>query len=257
MLPSAERRCCSPATAPTNLAVPRYATTLIAAAHGPAGAARYLGDLYRVDTGLRGEGLALLARALPRTWRGGLYWAANWPQWCYPTPPQVIAEPYRSRAISWSRAVTRTARRGHVAARRSWAEADAFDAIHPHDPIPAAGLLPEASPFLAAPMLAAAAELPLAERYDPRGASAYQRAKAPVMALLAHADPTVLPRAKQHYSAAITAGDHAEVAVPELHRAGVLRHDRLTEANSDPALRRAARTVETWLAGARSRGLHP
>lgn len=252
-----------------HLAVPRYATALVAAEHGPSGAARYLADFRGVDSGIAGEAVAGAARfLLPRRARTGLYWAATWPQWCRPCAPDVLAEPYRTRAQAWARDTVAAARHAHVTAGRSWAEADAFDAIHPHDPIPAAGPVAEASPFLATTMLSAAHALPLALRYDPHGATAYQRAKAAVVALLtdpelgagaspgAVVDPAVLPRAKQHYAGAITGGDHVDVAAPELHRAGVLRTPRLAGTDSDPATRRAVRDVEAWLSEARRRGFH-
>lgn len=127
-----------------HLAVPRYATALVAAEHGRSAAARYLADLRGVDTGLTGETVAAAARlVLPRRARTDLYWAATWPQWCAPIAPAVLAEPYRTRAQTWARATVAAARRAHHDAGRSWAEADAFDAIHPHDPIPAAGRCPK------------------------------------------------------------------------------------------------------------------
>jgi len=51
---------------------------------------------------------------------------------------------------------------------RRWAEADAADAFWPRGHMPAAGTVPEASPFLTDQVVAHAVAMPLAERYETR-----------------------------------------------------------------------------------------
>ncbi|MBL1086871.1 hypothetical protein JK359_33740, partial [Streptomyces actinomycinicus] len=165
------------------LGVPRYATGAIARRHGVRAAARYAADVARSGPGVMGEVLATGSSLLRPVRRAGAYWAVNWPEWADPQATAVLAEPYRARAMAWARAWVADRITQHAEAGRSWAQADAHDAFYPHDLLPAAGEVQEASPYLTQTFLSAAWALPLADRYGPHLPTAYWRCKAQVISL--------------------------------------------------------------------------
>ena len=185
------------------LGVPRFATASVARRRGPAAAVRYAADVSSSGPGLAGELAALAAGLLPCAARARAYWAANWPAWVNPVAPAVLAEPFRRHATDWARAWVDEQVAGHADAGRAWARADAHDALFPREAIPPAGVLPEASPFLAEPFLAAALALPVGDRYHPGLPSAYLRCKAQVAGLLPHRALAVL------HSASSTSPPHS------------------------------------------------
>ncbi|MGW0708971.1 asparagine synthase-related protein [Streptomyces sp. NPDC002643] len=234
------------------LGVPRFATAAVAARRGVRAAARYATDVAASGPGLPGEMAAAAARLLPRRIRARAYWAANWPAWCDPVAPAVLAEPYRSAATTWARQWVDAQIAAHAGAGRSWAEADAQDAAFPREAIPPAGVVPEASPFLHKTFLAAALALPLGDRYHPGLPSGYLRCKAQVVRLLpAHALP-VLPRRKQYFKAALANASASACQAPRCVEAGLLDGDTLA-AETDPAVLLVVAALERWLAGAENK----
>ncbi|MEU6230807.1 asparagine synthase-related protein [Streptomyces sp. NPDC047042] len=232
------------------LGVPRFATTAVAARHGVRAAARYVADVTGSGPGLPGELAGMVARLLPRTLRARAYWAANWPAWCDPVASVVLAEPYRHAATMWARRWVDTQVAGHAAAGRSWAEADAYDAVFPHEAIPPAGPVLEASPFLHEAFLAAALALPLGDRYHPGLPSAYLRCKAQVVRLLPDGALPVLPRRKQYFAAALAGQAAAGQRAPLCVEAGLVDPVALA-AETDPAMLLVVAALERWVAGAK------
>ncbi|GGT54749.1 hypothetical protein GCM10010271_68270 [Streptomyces kurssanovii] len=205
--------------------------------------------------GLVGEGLAALARFAPSRLRTAAYWAANWPEWNAPDAPALLAEPYRAAATAWGRAWVSEQMADHAMSGRSWAEADAHDAFYPHEMIPQAGPVAEASPFLTEGFLSAALAVPLADRYRPDLPTGYWRCKSLVLSL---APPGVLhhlPRRKQYFSAAL--GDQARTLDPDAPLLAVecgLIDRAALRRETDPAALLTLAAVEQWLLGAAERG---
>ncbi|WP_306960443.1 asparagine synthase-related protein [Streptomyces afghaniensis] len=231
------------------LGVPRYATAAVAYRRGVRPAARYAADVAASGPGLAGEVAGAAAGLLPRGPRARAYWAANWPAWCDPVAPAVLAEPYRSAATAWAREWVDAQVAAHAAAGRSWAEADAHDAAFPREAIPPAGPVAEASPFLHEAFLAAALALPLGDRYHPVLPSPYLRCKAQVVRLLPAAALEVLARRKQYFKTALATASAAGSRAPRCVEAGLLDGDALA-AETDPAVLLVVAALERWLAGA-------
>ncbi|MEU3617697.1 hypothetical protein ABZ725_36100 [Streptomyces sp. NPDC006872] len=191
----------------------------------------------------------MAARLLPAGPRARGYWAANWPTWCDPVAPAVLAEPYRSAATVWSREWVDGQVAAHAAAGRSWAEADAHDALFPFEEIPSAGVVPEASPFLHDAFLGAALALPPGYRYHPRLPSAYLRCKAQVVRLLPSGALSVLPRRKQYFAGSLGRQTTGGRPAPRCVEAGLLDPVALA-AETDTAVLLTVAALERWLAGA-------
>lgn len=234
------------------LGVPRFATTAVAARRGVRAAARYAADVASSGPGLLGELAGTAAGLLPRTLRARTYWAANWPAWCDPVAPAVLAEPYRSAATTWAREWVDAQVAAHAQADRSWAEADARDAIFPREEIPPAGVVAEATPFLHDTFLATALALPLGDRYHPGLPSPYLRCKAQVVRLLPTAALPVLPLRKQYFKAELARASTAGRRAPLCVQAGLLDGPALA-AESDPAVLLAVAELERWLTGAQKK----
>lgn len=231
------------------LGVPRFATAAVAARRGVRAAARYAADVAGSGPGLPGEAAAAVARLLPASLRARAYWAANWPAWCTPQAPAVLTGPYREAATAWARRWVDDQVAAHAAARRSWAQADAHDAVFPREVIPPAGTVSEASPFLHEAFLAAALALPLGDRYHPGLPSAYLRCKAQVVRLLPREALPVLPRRKQYFTRALARQAGATAVAPRCVEAGLLDAAALA-AEDDPAVLLVVAALERWLAGA-------
>ncbi|MEV7427731.1 asparagine synthase-related protein [Streptomyces sp. NPDC091212] len=236
------------------LGVPRFATAAVARRRGRAAALRYAADVASSGPGLPGEVAALAARLLPRRARARAYWAANWPAWADPVAPAVLAEPFRRQATDWARSWVDEQVAGHAAAGRTWAEADAHDAVFPREAIPSAGILPESSPFLAEPFLAATLAMPVGERYHPQLPSAYLRCKAQVVRLLPRHALAVLPRRKQYFTTALAGQSAAGQAAPTCVTAGLIDADALA-AEQDAAVLLVVAALERWLIGALRHGV--
>ncbi|HKR50235.1 MAG TPA: asparagine synthase-related protein, partial [Pseudonocardiaceae bacterium] len=235
------------------LGVPRFATAHIAARFGPRAAVRYGRDVAQSGPGLVGEAAAVVAGWLPPVARARSYWAANWPAWCDPVAPAVLAEPHRTQATVWARRWVDEHITAHAAASRSWAASDAHDALFPREVTPPAGSVPEISPFLHEDTLAAALALPLADRYHPRLPSAYSRCKAQVVRLLPRTALPVLPQRKQYFSSVLAqqaaAGATAALAV----ETGLLDPGALAAETGVAELLTIA-AIERWLRGAEKAG---
>ena len=235
------------------LGVPRYATAAVAACRGGRAALRYAVDVSASGPGLVGEAVATAARSLPNRLRARAYWAANWPDWCGPAAPAVLAEHYRSAATTWAGTWVDAQIRAHAADGCSWAPADALDAVFPRETIPPAGMIPQASPFLHPAFLAAALALPLGERYHPGLPTAYLRCKAQVVRLLPAEAWAVLPRRKQYFKTALAHSAQTGRDAPQCVEAGLLDAAALA-AESDPAVLLAVAALERWLTGALAAG---
>ncbi|MFH0180108.1 asparagine synthase-related protein [Streptomyces cacaoi] len=231
------------------LGVPRFATAAVAAARGARAAARYAADVAGAGPGLPGEVAAAAARLLSAGPRARGYWAANWPTWCDPVAPAVLAEPYRSAATAWAREWVDGQVAAHAAAGRSWAQADAHDSLFPHEEIPPAGVVPEASPFLHDAFLGAALALPLGHRYHPRLPSAYLRCKAQVVRLLPPRALPVLPRRKQYFAGSLGRQATGGQRAPRCVKAGLL-DPVAPAAETDTAVLLTVAALERWLTGA-------
>lgn len=234
------------------LGVPRFATAHIAARCGLWAAMRYGRDVAHSGPGLAGEVAAAVASWLPLPARARGYWAANWPAWCDPVAPAVLAESHRTQATMWARRWVDEQITTHAAASRSWAASDAHDALLPREVIPPAGLVPESSPFLHEDTLATALALPLADRYHPRLPSAYLRCKAQIVRLLPRLALPVLPRRKQYFSS-VLAQQATGVKAPLAVELGLLDPDALVAETSVARLLTIA-AIERWLTGAEKAG---
>lgn len=203
------------------LSVPRYATTDIVQLHGWRAASRYVRDL-RAGQGILGECAALSARAVSKTMRARSYWAVNWPSWCDPKVSAVLAAHWHTHAADWARRWVDKTIAEHALNGRSWAEADAYDSWWPKAFIPPTGPIPEASPFGHVDVVRAALALPLAERYDPHGVSAYLRVKGQVVHLFPNRVRHLLPTRKRYYRNALAASTSQPLAVPMAVSIGLL-----------------------------------
>lgn len=235
------------------LGVPRFATAHIAARLGLWAAVRYGRDIAHSGPGLAGEVAAAMASWLPPAAQARGYWAANWPVWCDPVAPAVLAEPHRTQATGWARGWVDGQITTHATVRRSWAASDAHDALFPREVIPPAGSVPEISPFLHDDTLATALALPLADRYHPRLPTAYLRCKAQVVRLLPDTALPVLPRHKQYFSSAPAHQAAARTTAPLAVEAGLLDPDALA-AETDVAQLLVIAAIERWLTGAEKAG---
>lgn len=233
------------------LGVPRFATGAVVRRHGIRGGLQYAADVAGSGPGLPGEVAGFIGRVLPAPIRARTYWAANWPAWCNPKAPAVLGSPYREAATWWAQHWVDTVA-GHAAVGRSWAEADAHDALFPLVISPA-GPVPKASPFLHDGFLAAALALPLGDRYHPGLPSAYLRCKAQVVRLLPRYVLGALPRRKQYFTLTLAHQAAAGRRAPRCVEAGLLDADSLA-AEHDAAVLLVVAAVERWLAGAEMAG---
>ncbi|MFI7244434.1 asparagine synthase-related protein [Streptomyces qinglanensis] len=231
------------------LGVPRFATAAVAARRGVRAAGRYMADVASTGPGLPGELAGAAAGLLPRRLRARAYWAANWPAWCDPVAPSVLAEPYRSAATAWAREWVDVQVAAHAAGGRSWAQADSWDAAFPREEIPPARVVAETSPFLHETFLAAALALPLGDRYHPGLPSTYLRCKAQVVRLLPTTALPLLPRRKQYFKTTLAQASASGRHAPRCVEAGLLDGQALA-IESDPAVLLVVTALERWLAGA-------
>ncbi|MEY9948389.1 asparagine synthase-related protein [Kitasatospora sp. GAS1066B] len=235
------------------LGVPRFAATEVARRRGIRGAARYVNDVAHSGPGAPGEVVALAAGLLPRQARARAYWAANWPSWCDPVAAAVLAEPFREAATEWARRWVDGTVAAHASAGRTWAQADARDALLPREVIPPAGRVAEASPFLHSNFLAAALALPIGDRYHPGLPSAYQRCKAQVVRLLPSGTVHALPQRKQYFTTALGQQAEAGRKAPICVEAGLIDPAALA-IEQDAAVLLVVAAIERWLAGALEHG---
>nr|WP_243275281.1 asparagine synthase-related protein [Streptomyces albus] len=237
------------------LGTPRFATVEIARRRGLRGAHRYLRDMAGSGPGVPGEVAAIAARLLPRRLRAAMYWAENWVEWCDPVAPDLLQEPYRTYATEWSRRWVAEEVAAHARAGRTWAEADAHDALFPHTVPPQAGRVPERSPFLEPSFVAAALAVPLADRCGTDLPSKYWRGKALVLELLPSGATAKLSPRKQYYSGALT-GQAARLDTGGrllLVESGLIDPRKLAGERDTGTLLSLA-GIERWLRGAERYG---
>lgn len=236
------------------LAAPRYATGQLYRQAGFRSARRYLGDVARTGPGVLGECAAVLADRLPAAARMRMYWGASWPEWTTPAVSPVLAAAWREEARDWAVRWVEATVRGHIAERRSWAEADAADAWWPRTFRPPVGSVREVSPFVHEEFVAAALALPLTARYDPRGVTIYHRMKGRVLGLFPPGCRARLPTRKRTYRAALAAAYAGACVAPVAVAIGLLDPDALA-GRIDIATRMMVGCAEAWLAGAAEAGV--
>ena len=207
------------------------------------------GGIRRVETEL----LALAASKLPAHFASQVYWATNWPELCRFQPSSLLAEKFHTEVEVWSRTWVRDILALHTKKHRSWAVADAWDALFPLDILPQAGLIPERDPFLHPAFLGYAMALPLEERYSARFQEAYHRRKALVLHLYPQEAHVVLPRTKQLFSHAFERYQRQMLNAERCVKYGLLREDQLSMC-SDTALLGMISALEQWIKGAEKVG---
>lgn len=235
------------------LGAPRYLTGSLLR-HGDRSAAlRYARDVASTGPGLAGEALALLAAIAPRRLRAKMYWAVNHPEWQLPEVAAILTDSMQAVARDWEQTWISETLREHDAAGHSWAAADAFDAMWPYDPIPPAGDVPEASPFLHPRFVASALALPLHQRYDPTLSTAYLRCKAQVVGLIPPRLLPALPTHKQYYVSAISESCGHPHEARRCVEIGLIEPTRLA-GDTEVQVRLMVGAVEEWLEGAEAIG---
>lgn len=234
----------------------RYLLAALLAARRYRGAARYaMSTLHEGAETVVLELLSGISRLLPRRRRAELYWSSNWPELAEPRPSPILAEPYRTFVADWTVDWLRQRMKNHVALQGSWALADAWDSLFPHDVHLPSTELPEHSPFLKPSFAEYAMGLPLTCRYDERFPSDYQRRKSLVMRLIPTAMHAHLPESKMIYSKAFsryhTAARYSFQRCQEL---GLFDPDRVHLLQGDSVLLHNASSIETWIRGAEKFG---
>jgi Asparagine synthase len=236
------------------MAVPRYAAVDVCSAVGPRAALRYLADMATAAYGVAGELAAIAARLIPARQRARAYVAATWPDWCRPTASPVVQSRWHDDSLAWARAWVDTVLDAHAAAGRTWAQCDAVDAWWPRAYLPAAGPIPEASPFCDENFVGAARSLPLGRRYNPSADSTYHRVKGGVTDLFPSRIRPALPRTKRYYATALQKAFTDDIRAPIAAEIGLIDPSALA-MTTDTATRMMAAAVETWLAGAVNAGV--
>ncbi|ALL79375.1 hypothetical protein AD006_29260 (plasmid) [Pseudonocardia sp. EC080610-09] len=179
-----------------------------------------------------------------------MYWTATWATTLGAPVPDVVTTRFRPRIQDWTER-WRTQHRGQHGTTHSWAAMFTHDAIWPHAAVLDAGTVPEQAPFLDPEVLAAAAALDPAARYDPTLPTAYQRNKTAVVSLFEPHHRSMLPPAKQYFQTAL--GALVEPCQPQLlAAAGLIDPTRL--ATADTAVSMTLTATETWLRAALARG---
>lgn len=204
------------------------------------------------------EGVGICANLLPKRIGASLYWSFNWPELENINPPTLLAEPYRSFAKEWTIKWLRQRMDGHTIWSGTWAKADAWDSLFPHDIHLPSTDIPEYSPFLNTRFAEYAMGLPLHRRYSEAFSTHYQCRKALVMQLIPKEMHRHLAISKTTYSAAFS----------RYHRGGPTSFDRcieyglfdskaLQDIQNDPPVLHNARSIEMWIRGAEEFGARP
>lgn len=173
--------------------------TFMAARNWRALRSYWLDTIWKNRHALTTESVALAARLIPHAWRSRLYFAAEWPELCIPTVPDVVSANYADHVSSWSSGWIAETLERHATRHSSWAQMAAWDAVFPLHILPGPGPLPLRHPFLTPSFVAAAQRLPLAGRYDPTLPYPYWRQKAAVISLIPRSMRAHLPTAKQTF----------------------------------------------------------
>ena len=207
------------------------------------------GGIRRVETEL----LALLASLLPARFASQFYWATNWPELCLFQATSLVTEKFQSVIEEWSKAWTRDILTLHTEKHRSWAVADAWDALFPLDHLPPAGLISERDPFLHPTFAQYAMALPLEDRYSAALGSAYHRRKALVLRLYPEHMRKVLPGTKQLFSQSFNTYQKRLLSADRCVKYGLIDEDHLNQCN-DAAMLGMVQALEQWIIGAEKAG---
>lgn len=218
-------------------------------------ATAYLRDL--VEGGgwrrLQTEALGTVAFLLPARWSSWLYWATNWPELCTIQAPAILSERLRSPVEEWARIWVQQSLVFHSKHHRSWAVADAWDAIFPSDGIPPAGHLPERDPFMTPSFRQYVMALPLVDRYAAHLLMPYHRSKALVLRLYPHQFHAALPRTKQLFSHAFERYQQQHLNAQRCVAYGLIDKAQL-DLCQDATLLSTVQAIEQWMSGAEQVG---
>ncbi|WP_173513742.1 asparagine synthase-related protein [Sinorhizobium psoraleae] len=236
------------------VAAHRFMTKEIGQQLGLRAALQYLRDARHTGPGVAGEILALAANFAPPRSRIKMYWAVNWPDWCEPRAAAILTPRYRSVATDWASDWSKATLKDHVLNRRSWAEAEAYDAWWPQPYLPPADDLEEGSPFLHEAFVATALGQPLARKYSPAPLTEYHRFKVSVIELFDEDDRRYLPREKQYFKSLAAEIDDVPGDAPFAVDLGLFDQNAL-KRETDTATRKLARSVERWLRDASEQGV--
>jgi len=199
------------------------------------------------------EALAIMASLLPTSWSSWLYWATNWPELCTIQAPLVLSECYQSHVEEWTKSWVQQILTFHSTHHRSWAIADAWDAVFPSDSIPPAGGIPERDPFMTPSFTRYALSLPLIDRYAAHLPTPYHRSKALVVQLYPRQARAALPRAKQTFSRAFETYQQRYLNVERSIAYGLISKKHLDMCR-DSSLLRTIQAIEQWVIGAERQG---
>src|SRR5579875_208155 len=218
-------------------------------------ASSYLRDLMAVGgrRRLTTEALAMMASLLPASWSSWLYWATNWPELCTIQAPLVLAERFRPHVEAWTKSWLQQILTFHAKHHRSWAVADAWDAVFPSDGIPPAGEIPERDPFMTPSFTQYAMSLPLTERYSAHLPTPYHRSKALVVQLYPPQVRAALPPAKQLFSRSFEIYQQHSLNVERCLAYGLISKEHLDTCR-DASLLRTIQAIEQWIIGAEQKG---
>jgi len=218
----------------------------------PARAWRYL--QYVAEGGLRSfalEALGLASSCIPRRLGAQLYWGINWLELLQAESSPILAEPYRSLASQWAEGWLRNSMHEHVVLSTSWAIADAWDSLFPHDVHLPAGDLPERSPYLTPAFAKFAMGIPVAERFSDKFDATYHCRKALVVSLFPDYARPLLPTSKDFFSGEFQR--YNIEAIGSLERAvshGLFDPAGVRAASGNAVVLHAAYAVEEWIRGA-------
>ncbi len=236
------------------LAAHRFCTLAIAREKGFRESLQYLRDAKHTGPGMTGELLAAFTSFLPSSLRLKMYWAINWPEWCEPRVAEIVSPRFRGNAREWANDWLKEALRSHVINRRSWCEAEAFDAWWPQPYFPPASDIAEGSPYMHEGFVPVALAQPLSSKYSSAAITEYHRFKHLVVELFDEEHREVLPRTKQYFTKLAAEIDDVPLRTPfaidlGLFDAAAIQRER------DTATKKLALSVERWLAGARDAGV--
>lgn len=225
--------------------------------------ARYLGDVRCLAPGRRAlasELFALLAQGLlPRRLGRRLYFALTWTDLlAEPEVPRILAPDYRQIVADWTRDWLARQLAEHPVDAGSWAAADRYDSLFPHDVIADGSAIPEASPFLSDPFAGRAWSLAAADLFSEGLPTPYQRRKARVVDLIRPDLREHLPAEKATYTTYFR--QQARTGRIDLARGcalGLFVPGEVDALHERPEVQRLCCAIEAWIRGAEARGARP
>lgn len=212
--------------------------------HNRSDVPQYMADVGRQS--LWKELLAALSRLLPRSPRQLLYWVANWPEMCSTEPYPVLSQRFRESVRHWGAQWLRHQVTSDMCAQ-PWSLADAYYSRHPWDPLPPAGPIPTASPFLDPIFVRRSEAIPVWERYAATLSSSYHRRKSVILGFLPPEAAAVIPRQKQIFTQAfIRYQERWPRHAPVSTSLGLIDSTALRSCD-DPSVLLQVRAIEHWL----------